>query len=145
MKLSAVVVALTAACLAPTARAEKCVGLAQIQIPANASHALVAFFTSFMASKPPCGSGKAVLSRIVSRDKTGGRKLEPDKPLDTNKAQANVEAAMKDPAIKARIDKARAEISDQTVLLAYEAAIFDDEGYYDARELRVQQLLQRLN
>lgn len=143
MKLSVVVVALTFATLSPAALAQKCVGL--MQIPPNASHALVAFFKSFLASNPPCGSGKAVLSRVVSRDKTGGRKLEPDKPLDMKKAQANLDAALSDPGIKARIDKARAEISDETTLLAFEAAIFDDEGYYDARELRVQQLLQRLN
>jgi len=143
MNLSVVVVALTVSVLSPAALAQKCVGL--MQIPPNASSSLIAFFNSFMASNPPCGSGKAVLNRIVSRDKTGGRKLEPDKPLDTKKAQANLDAALADPAIKARIDKARAEIRDESVLLAYEAAVFDDEGYYDARELRVQQLLQRIN
>ena len=65
--------------------------------------------------------------------------------MDLKKAQANLEAALKDPAIKARIDKARADIKDENVLLAYEAAVFDDEGYYDARELKIQQLLQRIN
>ena len=86
-----------------------------------------------------------MLSRVVSREKTGGRKLEPDKPLDLKKAQANLEAALKDPEIKARVDKARAEIKDENVLIAYEAAVFDEEGYYDARDLRIQQLQQRLN
>jgi phage terminase small subunit len=81
----------------------------------------------------------------VNREKTGGRKLEPEKPLDPKKAQANLEAALKDPAIRARLDNARAEIKDENVLLAYEAAVFDEEGYYDARELKIQQLLQQLN
>ena len=95
--------------------------------------------------QPPCGSAKVVLGRVINREKTGGRKLEPDQPLDLKKAQANLEAALKDPAIKARIDKAHADIKDENVLLAYEAAVFDDEGYYDARELKIQQLLQRIN
>lgn len=140
-----VVVALTVSSLSLPVHAQKCIGLLDIEVRAGASHALVAFIKSFAASKPPCGSGKAVLSRVVSRDKTGGRKLEPEKPLDSRKAQANLDAALKDPGIKARIDQARAEISDENVLLAHEAAILDDEGYYDARELKIQQLLQRLN
>ena len=61
------------------------------------------------------------------------------------KAQANLDAALKDPAMKTLFDKARAEIKDESVLLAYEAAVLDDEGYYDARELKIQQLMQRLN
>jgi hypothetical protein len=125
------------------ADAQKCLGL--LEIPKEASGERLAFYKSFFAANPPCGSGKVVLSRLVNREKTGGRKLEPDKPLDLKKAQANLDAALKDPGIKALIDKARAEIKDENVLLAYEAAVFDDEGYYDARELKIQQLLQRIN
>lgn len=143
MKRFVVVFALAVSFMAPAAHAQKCVGL--LQIRPDASPALLAFIKSFLEREPPCGSAKAVLSRIVSRDKTGGRKLEPDKPLDTKKAQANLDAALKDPGIKARFDQARAETSDENVLLAYEAAVLDEEGYYDARELKIQQLLQRLN
>jgi hypothetical protein len=125
------------------ADAQNCRGL--LDIPATASSALAEFIKSFSDTKAACGSVKVVLSRVVSREKTGGRKLEPDKPLDMKKAQANLEAALKDPEIKARVDKARAEITDENVLLAYEAAVFDEEGYYDARDLKIQQLQQRLN
>ena len=144
MKLLIAVVALTVCAWSSPATAQKCVGL--LEIPAGAtSGAIKAFIKSFNDTQPPCGSGKVVLSRVINREKTGGRKLEPDKPLDLKKAQANLDAALKDPAIKARLDKARAEIKDENVLLAYEAAVFDDEGYYEARELKIQHLLQRLN
>jgi hypothetical protein len=126
-----------------SADAQNCRGL--LDIPATASSALTAFIKSLSDTNAACGSVKVVLSRVVSREKTGGRKLEPDKPLDLKKAQANLEAALKDPEIKARVDKARAEIKDENVLLAYEAAVFDEEGFYDARDLKIQQLQQRLN
>lgn len=144
MKLSAALVTLMASSMVPSpVHAQKCVGLIQNQ--ATAPRALVAFVNSLLALDPPCGSAKAVLSRVISRDKTGGRKLEPDRPLDLAKAQANLDAAMRDPAVRARVDKARAEITDESVLLAFEASIFDDEGYYDARDLKLQQLLRRLD
>jgi hypothetical protein len=144
MKLPIAIVALTACVWSAPSAAQKCVGL--LDVPSGTtSSAIIAFIKSFGETQPPCGSGKVVLSRVINREKTGGRKLEPDKPLDLKKAQANLEAALKDPAIKARIDRARADIKDENVLLAYEAAVFDDEGYYDARELKIQQLLQRIN
>lgn len=127
----------------PPADAQNCRGL--LDIPATASSALTAFIKSLSDTNAACGSVKVVLSRVVSRERTGGRKLEPDKPLDPTKAQANLEAALKDPEIRARVDKARAEIRDENVLLAFEAAVFDEEGYYDARDLKIQQLQQRLN
>ena len=144
MKLSVAVVALAVCAWSPPSAAQKCVGLLDIPTGA-ASSAIKAFIKSFHDAQPPCGSGKMVLSRLISREKTGGRRLEPDKPFDLKKAQANLEAALKDPAIKARIDKARADIKDENVLLAYEAAVLDDEGFYEARELKIQQLMQRIN
>ena len=143
MRLTIVLVALALSSWCLPADAQKCLGL--LEIPKESSGERLTFYKSFLAANPPCGSGKIVLSRLVNREKTGGRKLEPDKPLDLKKAQANLDAALKDPGIKALIDKARAEIKDENVLLAYEAAVFDDEGYYEARELKIQQLLQRIN
>jgi hypothetical protein len=143
MKLSGALIALIAWSLVPPAAAQKCVGLVQNQ--ASAPRALAAFIDSLLALNPPCGSAKAVLARVVSRDKTGGRKLEADRPLDLARAQANLDAALRDPAVRARLDKARTETADANVLLAYEATILDDEGFYDARDLKLQQLLQRLD
>lgn len=143
MKLPSIFVFLAMSFLTSDASTQTCVGL--LQIPPNASKTLAEFFSNFMSSNPPCGSAKAVLHRVLNREKTGGRKLESDKPLDMKQAQTNLDAAMKNPEIRARIEKARREITDENARLAYEAAIFDDEGYYDARELKIQHLLQRLN
>lgn len=120
---------------------EKCVGLqtmAGIDLVGN----LMALVGS---AEAPCGSLASVVDKIVNRKKTGGRKLESDKPLNIAEAQANQEAALRDPAIRARIEKVKRDVRDENVRLIYEAAIYDDEGYYSARELLVQQLLQRLN
>jgi hypothetical protein len=126
-----------------SANAQNCRGL--LDIPATASSALTAFIKSLSDTNAACGSVKVVLSRVVSREKTGGRKLEPDKALDLKKAQANLDSALRDPEIRARVEKARTDIKDENVLLAYEAAVFDEEGFYDARDLKILQLQQRLN
>lgn len=143
MKRLVVLVALVVSSWSTSAAAQSCRGL--LDIPATASSALTAFIKSLADTNAACGSVKVVLSRVVSREKTGGRKLEPDKPLDLKKAQANQDAALRDPEIRARVEKARVEIKDENVLLAYEAAVFDEEGFYDARDLKIQQLQQRLN
>jgi hypothetical protein len=124
------------------AQAPACVGL--LQIPPNASLGLIEFIKSFAASKPPCGSGQTVLNQLLKRDKTGGRKLEPDAPFDEAKAQANLATALRNPAVKAQFSRAGSQIRDPAVLLAYEAAVLDDEGFYDARDLKLRQLAQRL-
>jgi len=125
------------------AQAPTCVGL--LQIPPNASSGLVEFVKSFAAANPPCGSGKTVLNQVLKRDKTGGRKLEPDAPFDSAKAQANLAAALRNSAVKARLAKAAEQIRDPSVLLAYEAAVLDEEGFYEARDLKLRQLAQRLD
>ncbi|MGZ5631747.1 MAG: hypothetical protein ACXWIP_12995 [Burkholderiales bacterium] len=38
----------------------------------------------------------------------------------------------------------RREVQDENMRLAYEAAILDEEGYYNARDLRIMQLSDRL-
>lgn len=91
-------------------------------------------------ARPNCASLIAVLSRIADRQKTGGRRLEPDKPLDPREAQANITKATRDPAINARLRQVQGEVKDERLRLLYEAAIFDEEGYYSARDLRLQQL-----
>lgn len=143
MKLLSIFVASVMFFFCAHARAETCVGLNQILV--NAPKNMTEFFKNFYSTVPPCASAKAVAGSIVNRGKTGGRKLEGDKPLDLKEAQANLDSALKNPEIKARMEKARRDITDENVRLAYEAAILDDEGFYSARELKIQQLLQRLN
>lgn len=125
------------------AQATQCVGL--MQIPPNASTGLIAFIKSFADSNPPCGSGKTVLNQVLKRDKTGGRKLEPDAPFDEARAQANLAAALRDPAVKQGFAQARTRARDETVRLAYEAAVLDDAGFYEARDLKLRELARRIS
>jgi hypothetical protein len=92
-----------------------------------------------------CGSFLTVIGKLISRDVTAGRRLEKDRPFNPAAAQADVDAALRNPDVRKRIDALRREVPDETVRLMYEAVVFDEEGYYDARELRIQQLRQRLN
>ncbi|SCY31667.1 hypothetical protein SAMN05216420_104218 [Nitrosospira sp. Nl5] len=92
----------------------------------------------------PCESLALVLRKLAGHSKTGGRRLEEDKPLNTQQAQGNLREALSNPEIRARIEKMQSEVKDENARLVYEAAILDEEGYYDARELKIQQLQQKL-
>jgi hypothetical protein len=92
-----------------------------------------------------CGSSFTVASQVLGKDKGGHLKLEDDKPFNLAQAQANLDAALKDPAVQEALSEARAQITDENNWLYYEATIFDAEGYYDARNLIVRQLQQNLN
>lgn len=130
-----------------------CTGLAQAEVcPFKASSnstgrfkALAALFETAPARGAPCGSLAAVLHRLSHRSVEGGRRLEKDRPFDPVEAQANMDLALQDLEIRTRIENIRSEVEDENVRLVYEAAIYDDEGYYDARELVIQRLRQKLN
>lgn len=92
-----------------------------------------------------CSSLISVLQKISRRTVTGGRKLENDKPFDPQAAQANLAAAMRDANVAPRIKQVQGEVRDGNLRLLYEAAILDEEGFYPARDLRVQQLQQQLH
>lgn len=92
-----------------------------------------------------CGSLISVLNKLPSRRKIGGRRLEDEKPLDLQQAQAELQKALSDPEIRARLEKIREDVQDEDARLVYEAAILDEEGYYDARELKIQQLQRKLD
>lgn len=94
---------------------------------------------------PACGSFLSVIGKIMNRDPTGGRRLEKDKPFNPAAAQANVDKALRDPEVRKRIEALRRDVPDETVRLMFEAVVFDEEGFYDARELRIRQLQERLN
>ena len=96
-------------------------------------------------SVAPCASLASVLNKLASRGKTGGRRLEDEKPLDPLQAQAELQKALSDPEIRARLEKIREDVQDEDARLVYEAAILDEEGYYDARELKIQQLQRKLD
>ena len=94
-------------------------------------------------AKEDCGSLATVIDHLANRKRTGGRRLEEEKPLDVKAAQADLDKAMKDEEIRARLDKARTTFPDETAAMIYQAAILDSEGYYAARDLIVSQLMER--
>ncbi|MGZ5147441.1 MAG: hypothetical protein ACXWCP_28225 [Burkholderiales bacterium] len=91
-----------------------------------------------------CGSLMTIVDRFMHRARKSGRRLEDDQPLNTSEAQATLNAALRDAAIRRRIEQMRREVQDENMRLAYEAAILDEEGYYNARDLRIMQLSDRL-
>ena len=127
------------------AQAAGCVGL--LSIPGVQKELTLGTLPSLQekarAGGAACGSFVSVLDKVIKRNKTAGRRLEGEKPLNVGAAQANVDAALRDPEIRKQIQALR-RVPDENLRLLYEAAIFDEEGYYNARELRIQQLLQRL-
>jgi hypothetical protein len=114
-----------------------CVGLADLQkqLQANVS--------SSPLSWAGCGSLTNVFKRLLAGKRTGGRRLEGEKPFDMAEAQANVQAALRDPDVVRKLELMRTAVQDENLRLAYEAAIFDGEGFYAARDLRIQQLSER--
>lgn len=98
-------------------------------------------------NEPPqteCGSLTLVFDRLASTRKVGGRKLEEDRPFNAQAAQADLAKAQGDPEVRPRLEKIRKEVTDPTRRLLYEAAVLDEEGYYGARDLRINQIKQQL-
>jgi hypothetical protein len=91
-----------------------------------------------------CKSLVSVLNELTSRGEASGKKSKRDKPFDQNKADVNVAKALADPKIRGRIEKIHADVVDDAARLVYEVAILDEQGYHDARELKLRQLQQRV-
>jgi hypothetical protein len=91
-----------------------------------------------------CDSLVTVLSSLIDGKRSGGRKLEQDKPLDPADAQANLAAALQDPQVKEQLDGLKRDVSDENIRILYEAAVLDAEGFYGARELLIEKLRQNL-
>lgn len=145
MRIAAAVLITSLLAAAHAASAADCVGVQAIQ----GGRVNVESLTSNANANPNrnvnCSSLISVLQKISGRTVTGGRKLEKDKPFDPQAAQANLAAAMRDANVAPRIKQVQGEVRDANLRLLYEAAILDEEGFYPARDLRVQQLQQQLH
>jgi hypothetical protein len=119
--------------------AQDCKGLQDLQSPGVSGREM-----SGDPEQAECGSLMSVLDRLTNTKKSGGRKLEEDRPFNPQAAQADLAKAQADPEVRQRLDKVRKQISDPKRRLLYEAAILDEEGYYSARDLRINQLKQQL-
>jgi hypothetical protein len=118
---------------------DECAGLKSIQ------DRLVGTSQAQGKADAPCGSLRSVLDRLANWNKTGGRKLEEAKPFNQAAAQANLDKALSDAGISRRFNQLKLEVANDKERMVYEAAILDDEGYYDARDLRIRQLQQLLH
>jgi hypothetical protein len=138
-------IALGTLCLAPSAQAQ-----AKPPEPrCDASTTLASFHVSsikpeFKANKEACTSLNAVIKRLFSTTKAGGRKLENDKPLDVAAAEAERKKALADHDYVDMLKPLLADETDPVRRLLLEAAVLDDFGYYQARDLLLQQIATRL-
>lgn len=128
-----------------SAYAKECPGVGSEGGPSFYSMLISALQRTPPPDEISCSSLLSVLDKIKRRDKLAGRRLEKDKPFDPGAAQADMDTALQDPEIKTRIETMHSQIKDQNVRLVYEAAILDEEGYYDARELIIQRLRKKVN
>lgn len=124
---------------------EECVGLNNIQKDLPLTNEFFQTMAMWLkGDKVDCGSLTSVADKWAHRNKTSGKRLEKEKPFDPKEAEANLKTALADSAIQARLNKLKQAIADENGRLFLEAAIFDEEGYYAARELRIQQLLEKM-
>ena len=143
VKRSGVAVLVLVASVLPvgSAGAAECVGLAAIA----AGSVATGVDTVSKKDGPPlaeCGSLTSVLKKVARQGKVGGRQLDKDRPLNVAEAEANLAAARRNAALRRRLDRIATEVQDPAVRLAYEAAVLDEEGFYAARDLKIQQLQQ---
>lgn len=96
------------------------------------------------ASPEECESYASVLGALFNGKSGSGRQLEEERPLDIAEAQKNFNQALQDAPVRDRLEAAQKDIADENVRLVYEAVVLDSEGYYNARELRISQVLQQL-
>lgn len=132
---------------AGSASGAECIGLSQITYAGTASEQLGRALKAALGIKPPpaaCGSLESVVAKVTRQTKVGGRRLEKDRPLNPAEAQANLAAAQKNPAVQTRLEQVAKEVQDANVRMVYEAAFLDEEGFYAARDLKIQQLQQAL-
>ncbi|MET0517558.1 MAG: hypothetical protein ABW005_01865 [Burkholderiaceae bacterium] len=102
------------------------------------------FSQAFSTSPSLCGSLASVLKRLFSRSAGAGRKLEGDKPLNLVTARREYQAAQADPAFSAELKSLTADEADPIRRAALEAALLDEQGYYEARDLLLRELSQKL-
>lgn len=127
------------------AGARECSGLLDLHRQSAMAVKIQSAYGGSGQTLPGCSSSRSVLAKLMGDVKRGGTNLEPEKPFDPVTAQANLQEAMNDPEIKKRVAELQGEIKDEDTRLFFEAALFDEEGFYGARDLRIQQLQQRLH
>lgn len=93
-----------------------------------------------------CSDLDKVLSRLVNGSVPAGKRLQDDEPFDAAAAQSELEQALQqNPALKAQLDAVRSAVTDEQERMLYEAALLQSNHLYGARDLRLQEFLERAN
>lgn len=131
--------------LAGIVRADECLGLyKKVDEKTNTStwDKLKLIAGDMLASG--CSSASTVANQTLGRNRTARMRLEDAQAYDAAAAQADFDKAMQDPAVQEQLAAAKDQIADADSWQLYQATVFDNEGYYDARNLVVRQLQQKL-
>jgi hypothetical protein len=138
---------MAATACASLAQAAECNVPAQIKAAQENSITLAfqAVFMGAQAKGVDCGSIASVWQKVALRERTGGRKLEPDAPLDMRAARLQWDEAQRNPAIAARLAAVQKSAGNAAEVAIYQAAILDEEGLYSARDARVSDLVGAAN
>jgi hypothetical protein len=129
--------------------ADDCTGLLKILEKKNDKATNTGFFSKLAAAikkakSSECGSLATVYAAMFEQARAGGRRLEDDKPFDQTAAKNELDEALQDATVKEGFAKAEQDTSDENTQLFVKAAVLDSAGYYDARELLLQQLKKNL-
>lgn len=120
---------------------KECRGLPKGQTPFLEN--LLTVVSQSASEAASCGSLGSVFSQLSRSYRKGGRQLEPERPLNVQEAQAELQAASRQPAVRAQLEQVAREAGSDDLRLMYEAAVLDQHGFYKARDLKVQELMRR--
>jgi len=90
---------------------------------------------------PHCANIGKALAQLQSARAPGGRKLHEGKPLNRAVAEQELRTARADPEFMRRLTGAAEGVTDPTARLVVEAALLDDDGYFAARQLLMEDIL----
>lgn len=89
---------------------------------------------------PQCAGLVKVLTKLQASAVPGGRKLKEARPLDRAAAQAELAKARSDPEFTRLLASASQGVTDPTGRMVVEAALLDDQGYFDAHQLLMEDI-----
>lgn len=89
---------------------------------------------------PQCGAVLKVLAQLQANTVPGGRKLHEGKPLDRAAAKAELQEARSSPEFTGRLAAALEGVTELNGRLVVEAALLDDEGYFSASRLLMEDI-----
>lgn len=92
-----------------------------------------------------CDSLANVICQIARDRRRGGRGSKHESDTDIAVAEAQIRKALADTRIEEELRVLAASEKEEVRRLALEAALFDDEGFTAARDLRIEQLRRKVD